>query len=176
MDVYDFSGSYESVGEGFKSEAVKTLLGSLGRVEHCVKQLSDDDVWWRADDGMNAIGNIILHSCGNIRQWIIYGCKGKDSGRYRQGEFDQREVIAGGELLRKLSDTVREACDVIASFDDGQMVEACRIQGFDTTVVAAVMHAVSHFEGHAQEVIYITRMRLGGGYEFMWKPEGEEQG
>jgi hypothetical protein len=50
-----------------------------------------------------------------------------------------------------------------------------RVQGNDTTVLTAIYHAVSHFEGHAQEIIAMTRQLKGPDYKFLWTPKTPEQ-
>mgnify|MGYP006173604461 CR=1 FL=1 len=45
--------------------------------------------------------------------------------------------------------------------EDGRFVQLT-----DCTGLGAVYHSVAHLEGHAQEVIYITRLRLGDRYRF----------
>jgi hypothetical protein len=50
-----------------------------------------------------------------------------------------------------------------------------RVQGFDETPMSAIFHAVTHFEGHTHQIIYITRLRLGDRYQFKWVPSTPEQ-
>jgi hypothetical protein len=45
----------------------------LPKIERCLEQLNDDQIWWRANPESNSIGNLVLHLCGNARQWIIAG-------------------------------------------------------------------------------------------------------
>ena len=53
--------------------AVDCLRYGMEKIEHCVAQLDDRQVWWRPDDRMNAIGNLLLHLAGNLEQGIIAG-------------------------------------------------------------------------------------------------------
>jgi microcystin degradation protein MlrC len=80
-----------------------------------------------------------------------------------------------GELLTRLRAVVAEAGDVIAELEPDDLLSPRRIQSFDVVVVAAIFHAVSHFEGHAQEVIYIARQRRGEAYRFLWTPSDAQQ-
>jgi hypothetical protein len=50
------------------------------------------------------------------------------------------------------------------------------IQGFDVIGVAAVFDSVPHFRGHTQEIVHMTRLRLGDAYKFAWTPTTPEQG
>jgi hypothetical protein len=57
-----------------------------------------------------------------------------------------------------------------------RLLEAIHVQGFDTTLLAAVFDSVSHFVGHTLQIVYITRLRVGDAYQFQWTPKSVEQG
>jgi hypothetical protein len=56
--------------------AAHELDSALDRIKHCLVQLTDDQVWHRSQPGLNSIGNLILHLCGNLRQWVVAGVDG----------------------------------------------------------------------------------------------------
>src|SRR6185312_1935988 len=58
---------------------------------------------------------------------------------------------------------------------DDQLLEPRRVQGHDTCILAAIFHSVCHFEGHAQEIVGMTRQLLGEKYTFPWVPSTPEQ-
>ena len=61
-------------GHAFISQASKFLVSEyLPKIERCLEQLDDNQIWWRANSHSNSIGNLILHVCGNARQWIVCG-------------------------------------------------------------------------------------------------------
>jgi hypothetical protein len=47
--------------------AAHELDSALKRINHCLGQLNDEQVWRRSQPGLNSIGNLILHLCGNLR-------------------------------------------------------------------------------------------------------------
>ena len=65
---------------------VRKSLGShhLPRIVNCLAMLTDKQIWWRPNDASNSIGNIVLHLCGNVRQWIIAGLGGEPDRRGRR--------------------------------------------------------------------------------------------
>jgi hypothetical protein len=152
------------------------LAQALGRIEHCLGQLSDDQIWWRPAEKMNSIGNLMLHLAGNMRQWIVAGVGGAKDDRHRQGEFDERRHIPKTELLKKLKSTVSEATAALAKADAAEWQRMRRVQGFDVTGFAAALHSVSHFRGHTQEIIHLTRAQLGDRYRYAFVPATKEQG
>lgn len=176
MSVYDFGGVYDDVTTGFAAEAGKTLAMNLARIEHCVNQLSDEQLWWRPQPQMNSIGNLLLHLAGNTGQWIVAPIQNIPSDRNRPAEFAERGPIPKDELVKRIRDAVENARRAIETIDTpAQLLAARRIQGNDTNILTAVFHSVSHFEGHAQEIIGMTRQILGERYKFLWVPKTPEQ-
>ncbi|HWB12125.1 MAG TPA: hypothetical protein VG826_23060 [Pirellulales bacterium] len=54
------------------------------------------------------------------------------------------------------ADQMAEADRALAGFPPERLLEMRRIQGFDTTVLAAIFDSVSHFEGHAPGRLHHT--------------------
>lgn len=167
--------NHEKITAAFVEEARKTFRRMRGKIVHCVEQLSDEDLNWRAFAGANSIGNIITHLCGNVSQWIVAGVGGKVVERDRPGEFSQHLIVSRGTLLARLDEVVRAADEAIAGVSAESALSHRRIQGYDETALSAIFHAVTHFEGHTHQIIYITRLRLGERYVFKWEPSTPEQ-
>jgi hypothetical protein len=85
----------------------------LPRILNCLDQLDDNQIWWRPNENSNSIGNLILHLCGNVRQWIYTGWDPMPDNRNRQSEFDERGPISRDELVSKLTDTMSTVKPVI---------------------------------------------------------------
>lgn len=165
-----------SVGAAFLNESRQTLAGSMKKIVNCLDQLRDEDLWWRQHESHNSIQNIVLHLCGNLRQWIVHGVAGEPDVRHRPTEFADRQPLAKAELLKKLTQTLNQADHALASLPPDRLLEPRRIQGFETTILAAIFDSVSHFVGHTHQIVYITRLRLGHAYQFQWTPADAEQG
>ena len=160
----------------FKAEATFTLHYSRDRLLHCIAQLTPTQFWQRpgdaaADPPMNAVGNTVLHVCGNLRQWIVIGCDPDEAltdNRDRPSEFsaDATSGLLPEAAATLLRDTVDAAAQTIARLNKDHLLETRSIQGFAPTRMGAVWHSVAHLEGHAQETVFATRMMLGAGYRF----------
>lgn len=132
----------------------------------CLDKLNDQDIWWRPNAKSNSIGNLILHLCGNIRQWIIHGVGGAGDRRDRPAEFAAPETFSKAELLEKLESTLAEVDAVLANLPVEKLIELRVIQGFDVSVLRAIFHVVEHFSYHTGQIIYITKMRTGEDLRF----------
>jgi uncharacterized damage-inducible protein DinB len=146
----------------------RELLGKdyLPKIERSLAQLSDDEVWWRANEESNSIGNLLLHLAGNARQWIVCGVGGAADSRVRQQEFDERSKIPRAELLTRLKQTLAEVDDVLARLDLSLMLERREIQGCDVTILEAIFHVVEHFSMHTGQIILLTKMLKGVDLRF----------
>jgi hypothetical protein len=146
-------------------------------LQHCVRQLTTDQVWSRLDADQNAIGNLLLHLEGNLRQWAVVGLADADDHRDRPAEFAERNAIPAAVLMQRLETCINEAIAVFNSLPNAEtLLQPRRIQGFAMTGVAALQHTVSHFRGHTQEIVGRTRQLLGDRYQFAWNPQTVEQG
>ena len=131
----------------------------LPKLERCLEVLSDEDVWWRANEGSNSIGNLLLHLEGSTRAWIIGVAGGSHSLRDRQQEFDEREQIPRAALMSRLRQTLAEADEVLARLDVEVLLERRQARGEEVTVLLAVYHAVEHFSMHTGQIIMLSKMR-----------------
>jgi uncharacterized damage-inducible protein DinB len=166
----------QDVAAAVIAEARTTLREAHAKIVHCLDQLDDDQFNWRPFEPANSLANLLLHLCGNMRQWIINGIDQKPDTRHRPSEFSDRKPYAKAELMQRLDDTVKEADATLSRVTAETITQPRRIQGFDASVMHAVFHTVSHFVGHSQEIIYITRLQLREKYRFKFVPQTKEQG
>lgn len=156
--------------------ATEELSAAMEMVEHCLRQLSDEQIWHRDEPSLHSIGNVLLHLEGNLRQWVVAGLGSACDARRRPREFSELGPIAKRQLLDDLRVCVAEARQAIAELTIADLLRVRRIQGFEMTGIAALWHALPHFRGHVQELIRLTRSTLGDRYQFAWTPMTPEQG
>lgn len=141
--------------------SVRRLNEFASRVDDCLGRLDDSQVWFRGGESQNAVGNLVLHLAGNVRQWIVSGVGGAPDARDRDAEFAARSGAGVGELRQLLGATVHEAAIVIASVSSARLAERVRIQGYDVTVLEAIYHVVEHFAQHTGQVVFATKAATG---------------
>ena len=149
-------------GRAFLAEARRHLREDyLPKIERCLERLTDEQVWWRASERSNSVGNLLLHLEGNLRQWVVCGVGGARDARVRDREFAERRLVPREELLAALRAAVSEADDALARLDPAALLETRRIQGLDVTLLDAIFHAVEHFSMHAGQIFMLAKMRAG---------------
>jgi hypothetical protein len=160
------------------SDAASVLLREIsnrmqqlsGRAELAMAQLDDSHMWYRSNPGDNAIGNLVLHLVGNLRQWILGGLAGQPDTRDRDSEFKTTAALSAVRLTEMLRATVEECRKTIESFPVGRITEARRIQETDTTVAYALVMAVSHLGLHVGQIQFIAKAILKDSYKVAWIP------
>lgn len=138
----------------------------LPKIERCLEKLSDEQIWWRANEESNSIGNLILHLCGNARQWIIAGVGDQPDKRVRDEEFAQRKTISRDELLSLIRSTLAEINLVLRNLDAAHLLDRRLIQGHDVDVLKAIFHVTEHFSMHTGQIIMLTKMITASNLRF----------
>lgn len=146
----------------------------LVKIGSALDELSSDQIWWRPNEASNSIGNLILHLCGNVRQWIIAGVGGAIDSRDRNSEFAERSQITREELMALLTTTLSEVDAVLARLEseatasqsDAPLQRECVPQGFAQTVLDAIFHVVEHFSYHTGQIVFIAKLLEGERIRF----------
>ena len=148
-----------SLGRAFIERAIEFLTGEyLPKIERCLEKLTDEQIWWRANEESNSIGNLVLHLCGNARQWIICGLGSEPDNRTRDAEFARRDPLARSELLELLQSTIADVESVLRGLDPSTLLEQRKIQGSDVDVLQAIFHVTEHFSMHTGQIILLTKL------------------
>src|SRR5438309_4417399 len=106
-------GKHMNVETLLVTSATAILRQNMDRISSCLNKLTDDQIWARGTENENAVGNLILHLNGNVRQWIISALGGAPDIRERDKEFDTEGGISGPALNVQLQNTITEAIRVI---------------------------------------------------------------
>jgi uncharacterized damage-inducible protein DinB len=166
MTMSDMSPD-NAVGAAFIDRAVEYLLGHYQpKIERCLEKLSDEQIWWRPNEESNSIGNLVLHLCGNARQWIVAGVGSEADTRVRDDEFNQRDVINRPELVTLLRSTLADVEKVLRSVDPTALLSRREIQGHDVDVLEAIFHVTEHFSMHTGQIILLTKLLTASDLRF----------
>lgn len=154
--------------EKYFIECCRTKLTKeyLPKIEECLAHLSDDDIWWRAHETNNSIGNLMLHLAGNIRQWIFHHLGGNEFERQRDKEFSERAQIPKRQLVEHLRSAVIDVDGVLKDFPVEKLLHQYTIQKYTVTGLEAILHITEHFSYHTGQIVYITKLRTGKDLKF----------
>ena len=145
----------------FLDHSADKLRQYTGRIGTCLGMLKEEQVWARGGENENAVGNLVLHLCGNVRQWIVSAVGGRPDIRERDREFSTRSGVSSTELMERLQATVEEAAGVIGAVTAERMAERLVIQGYTVSAMEAIYHVVEHFSMHTGQILFATKLLTG---------------
>jgi uncharacterized damage-inducible protein DinB len=127
------------------------------KIRRALDVIPEDAIWLRPAEGTNAAGNLVLHLAGNLQQWIVSGIGGQPDTRERDAEFATRGGVGREALEARLNGVLAEVDRALADLAPTSLADPRTIQGRETTVLAALYHAVEHASGHVGQLIYIAK-------------------
>lgn len=136
------------------------------KIIKCLAGLSEEQIWLRPNEASNSIGNILLHLCGNIRQYIISALGDQPDIRERDKEFSVKDGYNKEELLNKLTGTLEQAVSVIRNMDEPGLMKIYSVQGFNYSGIGIIVHVTEHYSHHTGQVIFWTKQLTGKGLGF----------
>ena len=162
----------------FLDASVRRLRLHLSRIESCIDKLSYEQIWYRGSDSSNAVGNLVLHLCGNLGQWIGSGVAGRPDTRTRDAEFAARGEVQPAELMQRLRAVVDDVAAIIEPLSPERLAARITVQNDDVTVLEAIYHVVEHFALHTGQIIFATKALTGedlGFYRHLSQPRHTER-
>jgi hypothetical protein len=136
------------------------------RIERCVNELSNDDIWWREHETNNSVGNLLLHLTGNLNQFVMAGIGGAPDTRNKPLEFSERTRIPKEEVLRSLHAALLGADRTLEGFKPDHLLDSTIVQGRERPILEVLSIVVEHFALHAGQIFYITKLRTGKDLKF----------
>jgi uncharacterized damage-inducible protein DinB len=140
-----------------KGESVKQMHQNTHKIVACLNELDEQDVWASPNQNLNSIANLILHLCGNIRQYIVSSLGRTNDIRERDLEFSARGVYTKAELIIRLQDTVYQAIDVIQHSTREELLRERITQGATHTGIGVIIHVTEHYSYHTGQIILLTK-------------------
>ncbi|MDC8004377.1 DinB family protein [Aureisphaera galaxeae] len=138
----------------FKENAIYRMQESSRMIGIAIDKIGEPAVWKRPNGISNSIGNLILHLCGNIRQYAISSLGNLPDVRVRDEEFEAQEGFAKAELMDQLEQTVTEAINTINQVSEEELVRIRDVQGFQLSGIGIIMHVVEHYSYHTGQIAF----------------------
>jgi uncharacterized damage-inducible protein DinB len=132
------------------------------KMKTCLGKLTDEQIWARGGAHENAVGNIVLHLCGNIRQWVMHGVGGTKDVRVREAEFSAGGDFSGTTLAEMFVSTIAEARGIIATLPVERLTDRTTPQPGrpEVSVLEAIYQVVAHAHEHVGQVILVTKQMI----------------
>lgn len=144
-----------------RAQIVLRMEENTPRIEKCLAELTEAEVWQRPNLASNSIGNLILHLCGNITQYAISSLGNLPDARNRDAEFAALGGFSKDELLEKLRATVRQAVKTIRQASDAELLRVRIVQGFNMSGIGIIVHVCEHYSYHTGQIAFWTKLLKG---------------
>lgn len=141
-----------------KAQIILRMEENTPRIERCLRELSEPEIWQRPNAASNSVGNLLLHLCGNIRQYAIASLGNREDHRQRDAEFAAREGYSAAELLEKLQSTAAEALETIRQASDAEMLRERSVQGFQMSGIGIAVHVCEHYSYHTGQIAFWVKL------------------
>lgn len=138
------------------------------QIRTCVEELTDEQIWWRANDKSNSVGNLVLHLSGSMRHYLSHTIGGIDYTRNRPAEFSERGPLPKQELLSIFDETIRQAAATLDSFAVARLLDATDEPDYYPTVFDQLFGVALHLATHAGQIFYITKLLKEGSVDELW--------
>lgn len=150
----------DPVSELFLSHSVRKLEQMTSAIRLCLGKLSDEEVWRRAGANENAVGNLVVHLCGNVSQWIGHSVGGEPDTRNRPAEFSSGNHPRQA-LEEKLDSAVSHATGILRALPPERLAAQVVTQSGECSVLEAIYQVVGHFQQHTGQIIFATKQMTG---------------
>lgn len=132
---------------------------SYARIFKCLDSLDDNQIWYAPNKNVPSIGNLVLHLCGNMRQWILSGLGHKPDNRERDKEFVPHQNIRKSELVFLMENLRVNVREVLLELPDGFTEKRITIQGFNETGLSVLTHVMEHFSYHTGQITTLAKIQ-----------------
>jgi len=142
----------------FIKESIYRINESTKRVIKCLDEIDEIELWKRPNEQSNSIGNIVLHLCGNIRQYIISSLGQVEDIRERDKEFSANGSFKKNELLTMLQQTANDAIAVMEGLDEAALSKLYFVQGFHLSGIGIIIHVTEHYSYHTGQIAFWVKL------------------
>lgn len=149
----------------FKIQSIFRLKEGYGMVVKALDFIDEKELWQVPVENGMSLGNQILHSCGNMRQYIISSLGNQIDSRKRDLEFKTKSQLEKKVLLKQLKETIDASIQIIKKTNEQEYLKVKKVQAFSFSGIGLVLHAVEHFSYHVGQIAFwvkfLTQKDLG---------------
>jgi hypothetical protein len=142
--------------------------------DRAIAQLDDAQLHVQIDPDANSVAMLMQHLAGNMRsRWTDFlTSDGEKPWRHRDREF---EPFAGGraELLASWESGWTTLFDALGGLTDDDLGRTVTIRGEGQPVLTALARQLSHYAGHAYQIVMVGKHLKGDSWDVLSIPRGQ---
>ena len=142
----------------FISQSIYRIDENTQKITNCLNELEETEIWNRPNENSNSVGNLILHLCGNIRQYAISSLGQIRDIRERDKEFSAKGGYSKNELIENLIAAIEQAKKIILNIGEAELLKSRYVQGNLHTGIGIIIHVTEHYSYHTGQIIFWTKL------------------
>jgi uncharacterized damage-inducible protein DinB len=149
-----------SLSADFKEQSIYRIKESHQRIIACIDLLDESQIWLKPNSALNSMGNLILHLCGNITQYIISTLGGAPDHRNRDAEFAATGGKTKTELKAMFNSVIEQSIECIGNASEFDLSTVKKVQVYELTGVGIIIHVTEHLSYHTGQIAFLTKLLL----------------
>jgi uncharacterized damage-inducible protein DinB len=149
-----------SISADFKEQSIYRIKESHKRIIACLDLMDESQIWLKPNTALNSMGNLVLHLCGNITQYIISTLVGAPDHRNRDAEFAATGGKTKEELKVMFDDVIEQSIQCISDVNDFDLSTIKKVQVYELTGVGIIIHVTEHLSYHTGQIAFLTKLLL----------------
>lgn len=141
----------------FPELAARYLGEYLDKIRLALRDLDEDEIWWRPAPHANSAANLVIHLAGNLTLWLLGGVGGEAVIRDRAAEFAAERSVSKAAALARLQEVVARCQAVLRALPASELGREIEIQTYRLDLLGAVFHAVEHMSYHTGQIVWIAK-------------------
>ena len=144
--------------------------------DKAIEQLSDEQLRVAIDPDANSAAVIMRHMAGNMRsRWVDFMTSdGEKPSRMRDQEFEA-PAQTRAELMAEWEHGWQCVFTALTPLTDADLQRTVIIRGEPHSVYKAMSRQVTHYAGHAYQILFLAKHLLGPGWKTLSIPRGQSE-
>lgn len=149
-----------SIAADFREQSIYRIEENHKRIMTCLDLLPEPAIWTKPNAALNSMGNLVLHLCGNITQYILSTLAGAPDNRNRDAEFAATGGMNKAELKALFHSVIEKSIACIKNTSDADLTALKKVQVYELTGVGIILHVTEHLSYHTGQVAFLTKLLL----------------
>ncbi|MCL7753443.1 DUF1572 family protein [Polaribacter sp. Z022] len=140
------------------------------------EQITEDKLFWKANEESNSIAMIVKHLNGNmLSRWTDFlNSDGEKTWRKRDEEFDN-DIKTKKELLSKWNEGWDCLFNAIIPLTENDLEKEVYIRNMGHSVVEAINRQIAHYSYHVGQIVFIGKIIQNENWNSLSIPKGESK-
>jgi uncharacterized damage-inducible protein DinB len=133
-----------------------------------LRELNDEQIWWRPNESSNSIGNLVLHLTGSLDHFLNRNLGGFEFSRDREAEFAERQQVSRDELTGRFEAMIARANATFEKLTPEDLSKPSPEPKMNAIVFQDLLGIATHIAAHANQIVYIAKMLKEGSVGELW--------